>query len=191
MMGFMRRARRARRRFWIGISVLAFCFIAPVVVYFAEPLFEKPSRPYIPSYASTRPRPLPYTLPIQYAAWVIYYCDETGVPVWLLCRLITWESGWNPECNRGRARQNRDGSWDLGLAQLNSRNLVLFEGFNDGRSVDPWDPETAIRIAARLLAANYAELGTWQAAVCAYNVGIGGWLIGKRPAGHLRIVEGG
>jgi len=153
---------------FIAFMLVGWIFAGLAVVSKKRP----PEAATFPELEVERPRPLPHTLPIQYAAWVIYYCDETGVQVWLLCRLISWESGWNPECNRSRVRQNQDGSYDLGLAQLNYGCLKQSEKYNDGRPIDPFDPETAVRVAARLLAALHAELGmSWRAATCVYNVG--------------------
>jgi soluble lytic murein transglycosylase-like protein len=131
-------------------------------------------------------KPLPYVLPIQYAHWVIYYCDENQVPIFILCRLINHESGWNPNANRyqNSARYNIDGSRDLGLVQKD------LEGFNDGQPIDPFDPETSIRVCARTLSATRECLGSWTAASISWNTGIGGYRAGRRPAAYIRIVEG-
>lgn len=134
-----------------------------------------------------RPRPQPYTMPLQYAEWVIRYCDETGVPVWLACRLFNWESGWRT--NRV-GKENKNGTHDLGLAALNSACLLDFERYNDGRKVDPFDPETAIRVGVRYLAALREATGSWRSAVGAYNVGLAGWRRGVRPVRHMRMVIG-
>ena len=134
-----------------------------------------------------RPAPQPYTLPLAYAQWVIRYCDETGVPVWLACRLFAWESGWRAGYV---SVENVNGTRDLGLAALNSACLDAFRAFNDGGKVDPHDPETAIRVGVRYLAALHAATGSWRAAVGCYNVGLAGWQAGKRPLRHIKGVIG-
>jgi soluble lytic murein transglycosylase-like protein len=94
--------------------------------------------------------------------------DKAGVPTWILAGVIAYESGWNEQA----VNRNTNGSTDLGIAQLNNRYLDYFAWkYNDGESVDPSDPETSIRIAARYLARNYKTFGDWQTAVAAYNCG--------------------
>lgn len=128
-----------------------------------------------------RMAPQPYTLPLAYAQLVIFYCDESGVPVWLAARLFAWESGWNP---RYQGRVNANGTYDRGLAALNSASLATFAAlYNDGRAVDPYDPETSIRVGIRYLAALHAQHGTWREAVRKYA--------GNRPASHVRAIMGG
>jgi hypothetical protein len=121
--------------------------------------------------------PQPYMLPVEHAAWVIYCCDEADVPVWLLCRVIQAESGWNPNANRYRssARYNQDGSRDLGLAQINERALPDLVQLNDGVPVDPFDVKTSIKVCARILGSNYRLTGSWRTAVMCYNAGLWNW----------------
>ena len=72
-----------------GLAIL--CFIVAAVL----PGILDRKIPELPAPVEVvRPAPQPYTLPLAYAQWVIRYCDETGVPVWLACRLFAWESGW-------------------------------------------------------------------------------------------------
>ena len=125
--------------------------------------------------AEGRLTPLPYSLPLHFAEWVIYYCDETGVPVWIACRLFGQESVGNPMAS---AWNPRAVSWlgAQGLAQLMPINLGLFSiRYNGGRQVDPFDSETAIRTGLRYLADLYAITGSWKLAVMAYNGGSGHW----------------
>jgi soluble lytic murein transglycosylase-like protein len=104
-----------------------------------------------------------------------------------VARLFDWESGWNAEY---RGRENTNGTHDYGLAALNSACLLLFRKYNDGAEVDPFDPETAIRVGVRYLAALHATTGSWRAAVGAYNVGLAAWRAGARPERHMREVFG-
>jgi soluble lytic murein transglycosylase-like protein len=137
----------------------------------------------IPEISVKPPKPQSYNLPLAYASLVIYYCDETGVPVWIASRLFDWESGWNPQF---RGKENENGSLDLGMAGLNSSYIDYFRIYNDGRFIDPFDAATAIRVGIRYLADLRASTGSWRGAVAAYNCGLGRWRTGRIPA---RTVE--
>jgi hypothetical protein len=139
-------------------------------------------------FSTTRPHPLPYVCPPEYLGWVIYYCDESGTPVFILCRLLALESAgtWNPRV----IHVNDNGSVDRGLAQINDGAREDLRIYNDGAEIDPYDPETSIRVCARGLAANYITLGSWSAASQAWNRGVYGYLVGNRSAAHARVVEG-
>lgn len=114
--------------------------------------------------AELRPDPMEYTLPLQYAAWTIYWCDKADVPVWLAARLFDTESWWNPHAvSRAGAR---------GIAQIMGDNLVDFaKRYNGGRPIDPHDPETGIRVGILYLADLYAMFHDWRRATGAYNAG--------------------
>jgi len=137
------------------------------------------NRPKVPEAVEAGLEPRPYTLPLEYAQLVIRYCDETGVPVWLACRLFAHESGWRPSII---GPENDNGTRDYGLAQLNSAYLECFRQYNDGVAVDPFNPEHAIRVGIRYLAALHAEHGSWREAVRRYA--------GHRPAAHTAAIMG-
>ena len=145
-------------------------FLAGLVV--ADRLWFKD--PVIVTTIEDRPKPLPYSLPLQYASIVIYYCDETGVPVWIACRMFSAES--SPS---GRAT---DGNWNpnavsragaIGIAQLMPENLKhpMFIAFNDGRTIDPRNPEHSIRVGIRYLSYLHTLKGRWDHGVGGYNAG--------------------
>ena len=171
---------------WIGFAAMAWASVQPY-------------RPLYPSAVSTRPEPLPYALSLTYAGYVIYYCDETGVPVWLACRMFSVESSRTGNPTDGNwvanARNvNTDGSVDQGIGQLNSLSLAtLSRLYNKGAAVDPLDPAACIRVALRYLSALHAELNDWRAAVGAYNCGLSAWRTGRVPdrtRAHIRAIMG-
>jgi Transglycosylase SLT domain len=141
--------------------------------------FVVPYGPFYPLREIERPRPLPYSMPIvlQWFVWVVRYCDETGVPVWLACRLFAHESSASGDPLDGRWNPNAT-NWlgASGLAQIMPINLGLFAiKYNNGVPVDPFDPETAIRCGIRYLADLFAMSGSWQTALRSYNGGAGHW----------------
>jgi soluble lytic murein transglycosylase-like protein len=165
-------------------TLLAFSLAGAVYTARFAKTVPTPEAPALPEPG--RPSPKPYILPMQYAEWVIRYCDETGVPVWLACRLFNWESGWRAQ---RVSPENENGTRDLGLAALNNAYLVFFERYNGGQKVDPFDPECAVRVGIRYLAALHASTGNWRAAVGAYNCGLARWRRGDPPARTRRHVK--
>lgn len=65
---------------------------------------------------------------------------------------------------------NRDGSWDIGLMQINSRWLPLLESTGVSAS-QLYDPCTSIWVGAWVLAGHVARYGYGWDAVGAYNAG--------------------
>ena len=164
----MVRRQRVDRLGWLRAAAL----IAGVVVFslaggvsIGIALVRHEDRPKVPEPVEAVLEPRPYLLPLEYAELVIRYTDETGCPVWLACRLFEHESGWKPWIV---GRENDNGTRDYGLAQLNSAYLELFRVYNGGQRVDPFNPEHAIRVGIRFLAALRARHGSWREAVRRY-----------------------
>jgi len=124
----------------------------------------------VPPLASLEDVPdFPFQAPEEYAPLVALAAASAGIPAWILARVISAESAWDP----GAIRKNDDGSRDLGIAQLSERWLPDFAWFdNAGAHVDPFDPNQAIPVAARYLARLYRASGDWRSAVAAYNCGL-------------------
>jgi len=174
--------RRLDRLAWLRAAAL----IAGLVVFslaggvsIGIALVRHEEQTAVPALAEPELEPQPYTLPLEYAQLVVYYCDETGTPVWLACRLFAHESGWKPWIV---GRENDNGTRDYGLAQLNSAYLEHFRVYNDGLRVDPLDPEHAIRVGIRYLGALHAQCGSWREAVHRYA--------GRRPAADTARIMG-
>ena len=125
-------------------------------------------RPQFPEVKMVDPEDLP---PAEFLALVEKINAETRIPLWIVARLYQWESGWDPDC---APPPNPNGSRDYGLAQLNSRYIDsdFRWRYNDGQEVDPFDPETSLRVGMRHLAAMYRATGSWVGAVWSYNAGL-------------------
>lgn len=175
-------ARRRRNLYWMRVVAL----MAGVAVFSLAGgvgialVTRDDNRLKVPKPIEAELEPQSYILPLEYAQLVIRYCDETGVPVWLACRLFQHESGWKPGLV---GRENDNGTRDYGLAQLNSAYLQHFRVYNDGQAVDPFNPEHAIRVGVRYLAALHAQCGSWREAVRRYA--------GRRPAADTAKILGG
>ena len=90
-----------------------------------------------------------------------------GVDPWLLYGIASVESGLDPHAlNLGHLQ--RTGSYDIGLMQINSRNLPVLAELG----IAPehlWDPCTSMQVGARILREKIDRYGdTWEA-VGAYN----------------------
>jgi len=107
--------------------------------------------------------------PFPYRGVIEMEAKAAGVPAWILAGVIDYESGYYEYAENYNADS---GTWDLGIAQLNSRYLIDFSNrFNNGQIIDPFNPLVSIKVAARYLASNYKTFGDWQYAVAAYNCG--------------------
>ena len=132
-------------------------------------------KPLTVAPAVENPDPLPYAFPLQYAKDLLWWSEKTRVPLSVLCRLLSTETS--------KSGHPTDASWDpeaissagaVGLSQLMPENTTdpLFVSFNDGFPIDPKDPQTGIKIAARYLAYLIRmKDGNLKLAVGAYNAG--------------------
>lgn len=118
----------------------------------------------VPLYATT--------VPFQYYSILEQECKAQSVNIKYMARLIEWESGWNPYASN----TNRDGSRDLGIAQLNTGSLYdLSRWHYGGKEIDPWDWEVSLVVAIRHMRFLYDRTGSWWGAVVAYNMGLKGY----------------
>jgi soluble lytic murein transglycosylase-like protein len=87
-----------------------------------------------------------------------------GINPYLLYAIAKTESGLNPNA----VNRNRNGSYDLGLMQINSRWLPILRkhGIDEQSLLDPC---TSIHVGAWILAQNMQRMGNSWEAVGAYN----------------------
>jgi len=83
----------------------------------------------------------------------------------LLQAIAKQESGFNP---RARSVRNADGSYDIGLMQINSAHLPMLARLGI-READLYEPCTSIHVGAWLLSQNFRRMGHSWLAVGAYN----------------------
>lgn len=127
---------------------------------------------------------------VQYVFWICQYAAPLGLDFGLTISLVWNESRFDPNAVNINRRKIK-GHWvtlskDRGLFQINSRNDQQFaRDYNDGKSFDPFDPESNIRVGVRRFAALVRQYGP-RLAVCYWNAGE--WC-GKIPAGSLRLAD--
>lgn len=102
----------------------------------------------------------------QYQQTITDAANQNGVPVSILAWLLWKESRYNPSIIDGTTR-SRVGA--LGIAQFMPATAAQVLG----SEAAALDPDQAIPGAARYLAGLYNQTGAWDAALAAYNWGIG------------------
>jgi hypothetical protein len=128
------------RAYVLATALLLLCsFYVPA----ADPPLARP----VAAVLEERMRPQPYGVDHRFEQIVDYYCDDTGVPKWLACRLIGQESVGNPMA----------GWWDenavsymgaVGLTQQMPDHVSdpYFIALNDGEPIDLRNPLHSIRV---------------------------------------------
>ena len=109
-----------------------------------------------------------YPMPDEYASYVNKYSAEYGVPSELVWAVIKTESGFDSSAESSVGA--------VGLMQLMPETFNeitthrLKEGLDSGMR---YDPETNIRYGTYYLSYLYQRYGNWDAAIAAYNAGLG------------------
>jgi hypothetical protein len=101
-----------------------------------------------------------------YQDLIVSAANDYGIPVSILAWLLWQESRYNPAIIDGTQR-SRAGA--MGIAQFMPATAAQELGSADAAL----DPSVAIPGAARYLAKLYGALGAWDAALGAYNWGLG------------------
>jgi soluble lytic murein transglycosylase-like protein len=108
---------------------------------------------------------------------MILMCSLYGVPCGLVDNLIQVESGWCADA----IGYNSNGTYDIGLMQLNSACLDDFARWHG--EFDVWCWKDNMRVGIKHLRWLYDRIGDWEGAVIAYHIGEKGYydyLLGKR-----------
>jgi len=90
--------------------------------------------------------------------------ERYGVNPYILYAIAKTESGLNPRA----FNRNKDGSYDIGLMQINSSWLPTLKKF-DVTEKQLYDPCTSIHVGAWILSASMRKHGNTWDAVGAYN----------------------
>ena len=114
--------------------------------------------------------------PSPYAAIVLKYCAETGVPVYIACGLIAEESSWDTNAVAWLKHKLHT----MGTAYAGGLTGLAFayhdeykRKYNNGMEFDEFNPNDSIRIGLRYLSVLHDRFGTWRKALyfyaCGYN----------------------
>lgn len=111
---------------------------------------------------------------------------EYQIPLYSLLRLIEIESGYNPN----KTSRNRNGTFDYGLMQLNSKYIPDYEWrYNQGKKIKRFNPVVSLRVGMKKLHHLYTILGEWEGAFAAYNCGLSRYNTGKLPLSTQQYLE--
>jgi hypothetical protein len=146
---------------------LPWIFLIVSLCSFAPP-FERPrvSYPVMEPVVLVRQS---VAVPKAYYNMIVMVCDFYDLPQYYFSKMLEVESNFNPRAVSG---PNADGSYDYGLAQLNSKYIDEFGWRYKFGKIDPFNPEQAIHVAGKHLSVLYAHTGTWEKAFAAYNCGL-------------------
>lgn len=110
-------------------------------------------------------------VPRKYHGTVRFYSAVLNIPLHVICNMGSAESDWNENATG----YNTDGSYDVGIFQLNSRNHQWFgQKYFAGKNFNPRNPRHSIYVGVMYLA---DLIDHWQGdiylALCSYNWGLG------------------
>lgn len=98
---------------------------------------------------------------------------EYGIPTDLFFAIGINESGFR---NIRSYSSNKDGSYDIGIFQLNSKYIDYYERtfWYRETNFNVWNPKHNIEMAALYLSHLYSYTENWRLAIAAYNTGLHG-----------------
>lgn len=107
------------------------------------------------------------------------------VPELLLHGILMKEGG-----RMGQAVRNRNGTYDLGLAQINTSWVGYFARYGIRLEHLLYDTCTNLSASAYILKQNYNRLGgDWFKAIVAYNIGPNNWTASRYAIGYRYAVD--
>jgi len=117
--------------------------------------------------------PLRKVVPSDLYDYTKKLCLEHELPISIVVALISVESDWNQYC---RSYNKTSDTWDLGLGQINDRNLELFSrAYFQGREFIWWKAKDNICVVVHHLSELVRTYhGNMREALIAYNVGDNG-----------------
>lgn len=140
---------------------------------------ESSSNPLFYNRTQQIAKEVPSTVPVQYQGAVFDNANKFKQNPATLAQILQKESSGNPLAHN----QNKDGTVDQGLMQINSANLKQVQQYfqSTGRHFDPLNGNDSIEAAAYLLKENQQELTdklgrppTQQELYDSYNLGVSG-----------------
>ena len=118
------------------------------------------------------------------AQCIVQASHRYQVPELLLHAVIRKEGG-----RMGRYSKNRNGTYDLGLAQINTSWLERFEKYGITASHLLNDTCTNVSASAYVLRYNWLRQNDWFKAIVAYNIGNNNWTPARYAIGHRYASE--
>ena len=109
-----------------------------------------------------------YPQPKEYAAYVQKYSEKFGVPEEIVWAVIKTESGFDPSAVSSVGAVGLMQLTEPTFKEISSQRLK--EGLEPGMR---YDPETNIRYGTYYLSYLHARYKSWDAALAAYNGGLG------------------
>ena len=104
--------------------------------------------------------------PRTYADYVSRYCEEYGLPEYMVYGVMAVESGFRRD---ELSNDDRIGLMQIGPETLEWLNSALKTSYTDR---DLYDPETSIRCGAYYLAYLYSLYGRWTPVLAAYETNV-------------------
>lgn len=105
--------------------------------------------------------------------------SKYAVPELLLHAVLQKEDGRMGACSK-----NRNGTYDCGLAQINTSWVPHFARFGVKLEHLLYDTCTNVQASAYILKDNYLKKGDWFSAIVAYNIGPNRWTPERYQVGY-------
>ena len=110
-------------------------------------------------------------IPEEYFDVIYTYCIDNGIPVSVPSKIIEHESRWNENA----IGYNDNGSFDIGLFQLNNRYTDWYASrwYSGNESFDPINPEHNIEVSLQYLSWIHDRTSSnWRHTIMCWNIGL-------------------